>query len=129
MNIDIDFEGDEGYMRRYRSGSNLNPDYIENYGAHVVWVDYEDEGENTNSHLHKSTFKGYWRFVNNGVKITKRQGSRQSLNGLEIYAKIWGAKKFADIQSLSFSKPPSTWGLIFCNSFWATFVWRGIIPK
>jgi hypothetical protein len=30
---------------------------------------------------------------------------------------------------LSFSKPLSTCGRIFCNSFCETFVWRGIIPK
>lgn len=105
LNIDVDFQGDIRYsMRVDHTGKNENPNFINNYGAHVVWVNYDEEKESTNSHLHLSSFKGFWRNVNTGIKISRRKDSKQSLNTIEIDAKIWGANQFFDISGINFSK-------------------------
>lgn len=105
INVDINFQGDKKFsMMVDHTGRTLNPHFIKNYGAHVVWVNYEDIDESTFSHLHLSSFKGFWQNVNTGIKITRRKDSKQSLNTIEIDAKIWGANQFFDISGINFSK-------------------------
>lgn len=104
VKIDIDFVGDEKYIRYYKNGKNINEFYIADYGAHVVWVDFKDGSESDTSYFHKSDILGDWKWVNHGVKIEKQTNGRQSLNTANIKANIWGAKKFIHSDGLGFSK-------------------------
>ena len=103
IKVDIDFVGDQRFAKRVdHTDRKDNPNFIENYGAHAVWVNYDEENENQHSHFHFANIRGYFKYVNTGIKIDRRPGSKQSLNTFDIDLKIFGARKFADIKGVNF---------------------------
>ena len=100
LTVDIDFHGD----KRYYNYSTNNPDsFVENGNAHVVWVNFDEENEHNKSFCQGMRIKGIWKWVNTGVKIRRREGT-QTLNTFDIAVKIWGARKFLDIEDINFSR-------------------------
>ena len=78
-------------------------DYNPNYGAHGVWINYDEENESTHSHFHYSTIRGHYYSVHTAIKIKKRVPT-QSLNTFDINLRVRGAKMFYDIDGVNFGK-------------------------
>ena len=97
-NFDFDLLGDRKYYESATgSNSTVNPKFIENGNAHAVWVDYDNDTEDNTSNFHWIKIRGDWSYINTGIKITKRKGSKQAMNNLDMKVKIDGARMYADI--------------------------------
>lgn len=99
--LDFDFEGDDNYIKSRETSSpyNYNKTFIENSGAHGVWIDYSANIEHAASYFHFTKIRGNWRNINTGLKITKKDASSQSLNTLDFKVSIWGFRQVCNIQS------------------------------
>ena len=96
--FDFDMQGDENYYISATTNRAIkNPNFIENGNAHGVWVDYDNETEDKYSCLHWIKIRGDWNCINTGLKITKRKGSSQSMNNLDLKVDINAARMYADI--------------------------------
>lgn len=105
VNLDFDFVGDERYSIAFDKWAKIknNPNYIKNYGAYSVWVNFDEENEHRFSHFQDSSIKGRYRFVNTGLVINKKDRT-QSINSLDVDVKIRGARQFLNVQGIDLSK-------------------------
>lgn len=86
-------------------GSTFDFDVIgDKYNSNVIpfTVDYSNTLEHYGSHFHLTKIKGYWKWVDLGIKIDRRV-STQSMNTLDVDVHIWGYNKMADIKGINFS--------------------------
>ena len=87
-------------------GSTFDFDVIgDKYNSNVIpfTVDYSNTLEDDVSHFHFTKIRGYWKWINLGIKINRRV-STQSMNTLDIDVYIAGYNKMADIKGINFSK-------------------------
>ena len=103
LNLDFDMEGDQRYYtKRTRPTSKYLKSFVKG-NAHAVWINFADENEHAYSYCSEAVIRGTWNWINTGIKINKRVPT-QTLNTFDIDVKIWGAKKFVDIDGINFSK-------------------------
>lgn len=102
--LDFDFSGDGKYYcsRKMNHPYDYNENFVPNGNAHAVWVDFDREDEDIYSHCHNVKVRGYWSYVNTGIKITRKSNSEQSLNTFDIDVTIWGARQFCNIKGIDF---------------------------
>jgi hypothetical protein len=104
LTLNYDFVGDARYYtKRGNPNSKHYNDFIQNGNAHGLWINYDEPNEDEYSHCHGLNVKGDWTYINTGIKI-KRKFSTQSINTIDANVKIWGARKFIDVNDVNFCK-------------------------